>query len=821
MVGVLDGVQVLDLSWGISGPVATMLLADHGAAVIKIEPPGGDPFRRLSGYRVWGRGKRSAELDLADAADRERFLRLAEVADVVVESFAPGTAARLGVDYEALAARNSRLVYCSISGYGERGALADRPGYDALVAARLGVQWESRGVDGGTLGRLAGTKGVLPGVEAPPGQYVGADRPGPIFSGVPWLSMAAAYLATLGISAALRVREQTGRGQHVETSLLQGALVCTVGAWQRVERPETPAFQTWVMDPRAPKGFFRGSDGRWTHHWVPLPGFILNAANGDTLEVRDGVTGPRQADVRISTTGDDMLVLHSYYPELAAAVAKFPSPEWTALAAEVGVPVQMVRSPEEALLDDAFVEDGCVAELDDTEVGAVRVVGETYRLSACPSSPHGHAPSAGQHSDEVIAFADSLVPTATARQPGAPGSRSPLEGIVVLDLGLAVAGPFGAQMLAQLGATVIKVNTLTDSFWFSNHIAMCCNRDKRSITINLKHPDGMAVLRRLVERADVVHHNMRYEAAQRLGVDYESLRALNPQLVYCHTRGHDRGPRAAHPGNDQTGAALAGTSWLDGGLDHGGVPFWALTSLGDTGNGLLSAIAVTQALYHRDRTGVGQFVDTSIIYAQLLNSSVAWVTPDGARRGDRPQLDADQLGWSALYGLYGTADGWLCLAAVTDAHWAALAGALGLAGDPRFATAGDRRRHDAELRADLSALLDARSAQDWWGDLDAAGVPCEVSSPDFIMSFFDDPEAAAEGLIASFEHPKVGRMQMSGLLWKFSDTPAKIWGPPVWPGLHTSRILAEAGYSEEDIAALLASKAVEDTSELERESAPA
>src|SRR3954469_10608321 len=118
----MEGIEVLDLSWGISGPMAAMLLADNGAKVTKIEPPGGDPFRSLSGYRVWNRGKRSAVLDLTDAEDRERFLTLVATADVVIESFSPGTTTRLGIDYDTLAAANPGLVYCSITGYGEDGA---------------------------------------------------------------------------------------------------------------------------------------------------------------------------------------------------------------------------------------------------------------------------------------------------------------------------------------------------------------------------------------------------------------------------------------------------------------------------------------------------------------------------------------------------------------------------------------------------------------------------------------------------------------------------------------------------------------------------
>jgi crotonobetainyl-CoA:carnitine CoA-transferase CaiB-like acyl-CoA transferase len=385
----------------------------------------------------------------------------------------------------------------------------------------------------------------------------------------------------------------------------------------------------------------------------------------------------------------------------------------------------------------------------------------------------------------------------------------------VLDLGLAVAGPFGTQVLAELGARVIKVNTFTDEFWFSNHIAMCCNRDKDSITLNLKDPEAMSVLHRLVERADVVQHNMRYDAAERLGVDYESLRQLNPKLIYCHTLGHEQGPRQYHPGNDQTGAALAGTEWLDGGLDNGGRPIWACTSLGDTGNGFLSALGIIQALYDRDRTGEGQFLRTSILYAQLLNASTAWISPDGRRVADRQKPDAEQYGWSALYRLYRTSDGWLCLAALDETAWKNLCEALDrpdLLSDERFATPASRHQNDGQLIAELTPILGSRPATEWFRILDGRGVPCEISDPDYVLRLFSDPEAERKKLVASFTHRAVGKMKMAGLYFDLSETPGKIWGPPAWPGQNTKQILAEVGYTPDEIDKLLDSKAAADTS---------
>jgi crotonobetainyl-CoA:carnitine CoA-transferase CaiB-like acyl-CoA transferase len=272
---------------------------------------------------------------------------------------------------------------------------------------------------------------------------------------------------------------------------------------------------------------------------------------------------------------------------------------------------------------------------------------------------------------------DDASPRPSAAATGA-SLGSPLEGVRVIDLGLAVAGPFGAQMLGDLGADVIRVSQTAENPLIANQIQLLCNRNKRSIALDLKNPEGLAVLLRMVEQADVVHSNMRYNALERLGLDYESLRKINPRLIYCHTRGHERGPRQYVEGHDQSASALAGVSWMEGGLDDGGRPIWPMTSVGDIGCGLLSAIAVVQALYHRDRTGEGQFVDTAIVCAHLLNTSSAWITADGSQAGPRHQLDAMQLGWNARYRLYHTADDrWLCLAAVTEDHWQRLCAAVG------------------------------------------------------------------------------------------------------------------------------------------------
>ncbi|HEU4430611.1 MAG TPA: CoA transferase, partial [Myxococcota bacterium] len=556
MAGVLSGLRVLDLSSGIAGPMTAMLMADHGADVVKIEPPGGDPARAQLGYRVWQRGKRSARLDLASAEDRACFLALAKHADVVIETFTPGETARLGIDYGTLSAANPRLVYCSITAYGRNNRHAARPAIDALVAARTGLHFEQRGWPEGALNRMARRADPFAHLPLDYESVQGPPRPGPVFPASHYPSLGAFFAASLGINAALRARGTTGRGQWVETSLLQGALACASGVWQRAENVDAKDFDSWILGSRAPKGHFQCADGRWIHNWVPNPRFLLSASAGEKLSATPELAAKQDPD-RFGTGPGELVVMQHYQPLLAEAVRKFSADEWVRAAATAAMTIQAVRSPEEALADPLFLADGCVAEVQDPELGTVRQVGVTYRLAKNPC-PIGAPPAKpGEHTQAVRAEAAALA--AKPEQPAVTGRplRAPLEGITVLDLGLAIAGPFGTQLLSDLGANVIKINALYDIYWHANHIAYMANRGKRSLALDLKDARAMKILHELVARADVVQHNMRYDAAERLGIDYQSLRAVNPRLVYCHTRGFETGPRAPLPGNDQTGGCLA------------------------------------------------------------------------------------------------------------------------------------------------------------------------------------------------------------------------------------------------------------------------
>jgi crotonobetainyl-CoA:carnitine CoA-transferase CaiB-like acyl-CoA transferase len=796
MAGVFDGLRVLDLSWGIAGPMVSMLLADNGAEVTRIESPAGDPFAGQTGYRVWHRGKRRATLDLRSPEGRDPFLALARSADLVVEAFAAGTMERLGLGHETLAAANPRLITLSISAYGDHPDHADRPGIDALVQARTGLLYDQKGRLGTAMTYISG--GPIPeeAIGAPEGMVRGADRPGPVLPRTPWPSLGATYVASLGVAAALRAREVTGRGQHVRTSLLQGALAAIALNWQRVEHPDAPLYWMWPIDSRSIEGLFECADGRWVHHWTVRPKWVLAAAEADRPHEARLDTAYRDDPDRIGMDPEGMLAGTFLHPILAEAFRKFPAADWIEAAEQAGIGMALVRSPAEALADPSFLADGCVVEVDDPEVGRIRHVGPVLELSDTPGAVRGPTVAPGTHTAEVLAEAAAAPAAGAGVAPTAAVGRDlahPLAGIRVLDLGLGVAGPFTGRVLSDLGADVIKVMAMHDGFWASTHMGLGTNRGKRSIALNLKHPKGREALERLIAQADVLTVNWRPGAAARLGLDFETLHARYPRLVWCNTRGFERGPRSDLPGTDQTAAALTGTEWEDGAMDAGNPPLWSRSNMGDTGNALLAAIGITAALYHRERTGVGQAVSTSIVNAGLLATSYAWIDADGTP-ADWGHVDAGGFGLSPDYRLYqGSDEGWLCVAAVTPEQQAAFRATVGAAGT------------DA-----LAAALASRPAAEWFAVLDGAGVPVELVDETFCRTLFDDPEARARGLVAETHVPGVGRFEDPGLLVDLSATPGVVSRPPCLCGEHTRELLREHGYADDEIDAMAAERAVLD-----------
>lgn len=815
-MGVLSGLSVLDLSWGIAGPAATMLMADNGAQVTRIERPGHDPFEGWLDYRTYHRGKRSAELDLRDSKDYERFLTLVRHADVLVESFADGTTAKLRIDYATLSAINPRLIYCTISGYGDT-SHRNRPGFDQLVAARSGYQWEVRAFPGSAEDAVADRDLFGPDTKIPRHERRWFDRDGPVFTATPGPSISAAYLASFGISAALRARNLTGVGQHVRTSLLQGVIAYMGTGWQRSSNTGDPgraALMGQIMTTipgvsmmSGPWSLFETKDDRWINLWTSRPEWYIIAGAGDELR------HPFQSELEeaLARTGGRAGSLETQLETRMAAIPiirKFTQREWVDAAAAAGIACQPVRSPEEVLTDQALLHVESVITVPDDELGPLRQPGVLYKMYGTPTQITKGAPKRGAHTAEVRAWADAHAADTLEPVVAQTHTGGPLAGIRVLDFGLAVAGPWCGEILAQMGADVIKVDPPGQNPWLMSNMGMKVNRSKRHISLDAKHPQGKLVVDDLVRSADVVIMNMRPQASLKLGLDYESLREINPSIVYCRTAGFD--PTRAHlPGNDQTANAVAGNSWEDGGMARGGRPYFSGASGGDLGNGSLAAIAIMQALYHRDRTGAGQQVETNIMNAVMFSWARAYSTPDG-KRIERPTVDAELHGFSALYRLFACKEGWLCIAVFGDAAWSSLCATIpSLAGDARFATAALRTANDAALGEALGAALAGDTAAAWFARLDAAGVPCEVSDTSFSRNVLDDPELRSREWIVSRDGQRNnGRMEMFGRLIEFSGTPTTILGPPDVPGQRTRVILNELGYSTDRIDALVESKAV-------------
>lgn len=772
MAGIFEGLRVLELTWGISGPMAGMMLVDQGALVTRIEPPN-DPFAATPGYRVWNRGKRSAELDLSRPTDLAAFLALARAADLVVDSFRPGVTDHLGIDQATLRALNPRLVTCSLTGYGVGNPHSSRPAYEALVAARTGSQWAQRG------GIMSSADLGIPDVEIPDGAEQAARPDGPIFSASAWMSINGFYHLSLGIAAALVARERTGLGQHVEASML--ARPTFTGAGNSSGGTGGGATRgSWMNLRGAPRGLFECKDGQWVHQWPIKPLRVVQAAEHDRLEDSPKPEFVRgKDDARIGLEPEAIVELFYWLPLMQSAFRRFTADEWVDWGKRIKEGVQRVRSPEEALGDPSLLADGSVVEVNDPDLGPIRHIGIITEFSRTPGAIRGPAPRRGEHTATVLVEA-ALSPAFASRPelPDSPAVRlGPLAGVRVLDLGLALAGPYGTSLLADLGADVIKVNAPWDGPWMDTGIGQMANRGKRSVVLDLQKPNGLAAVHRLAATADVVTHNMRHGVAGRLGIGYDDFLGDNPAVIYCESRGFDHARSASNvPGTDQSGSALAGQEWEDGGCSRGGRPFFG-TSMGDLGNGFLVAIAIVHALYHRDRTGEGQRVSTSILNACLATSSYTFAMPDGSGP-ERARLDGMQFGFSALYRLYESAEGWICIAVINGDHWERLCGAIErprLGDDPRFCEAAARADNDDALADVLAAEFRLRSASAWFQRLDAAGVPVEISSP-------------------TFDSPTQGRPFLG-----FSHTPAMVSGPAPLLGEHTREVLAELGMTDAEI----------------------
>jgi formyl-CoA transferase len=376
MAGALDGIRIVDQTQVMAGPFASMLLADMGAEVIKVEPPEGEHSRHVgpeaapgvsASFLAVNRGKRGITLDLKQPEGVAVLKRLVATADVLVENYRPGVAARLGVDYPTLAALNPRLIYCSISGFGQTGPYASRGGYDLIAQGMAGIM-SATGSDGGP----------------------------PVKVGVPIADLGAGLFALLGILAALRARRLTGRGQQVDTSLFEAALA--LSAWEATEywyTGEIPKRLGTAHRLNAPYQAFHASDGYFT----------VGAANPKLWPIFAGLVGRGGLvqDARFKGVGDRVKNRAALEQEIEVATSKETRAHWLAKCEAAGIPAGPIYNIPEAQADPHAQARGMVQELDHPQAGRVKALGNPVKLSRSPATLRSAAPLLGADTDAVLA----------------------------------------------------------------------------------------------------------------------------------------------------------------------------------------------------------------------------------------------------------------------------------------------------------------------------------------------------------------------------------------------------------------------------------
>jgi crotonobetainyl-CoA:carnitine CoA-transferase CaiB-like acyl-CoA transferase len=772
MPGPLEGLRVIDCTSGMAGPKAAGILADYGADVIWVEPPGGDPFRRELdvAYSVFNRSKRSIALDLKNATDRQTVYELLATADVFIQSWRPGVAESLDLGYSAVHARNPALVYCSISGFGAEGEHRNLPGYEALVHALLG-----------TMGDQAGF------------------RDGPIFVGVPSASSGAAYLGLIGILASLYRRQCDGWGRHVETSLLDGMIAYVSQSWgysaRNKERYRTGGTRFYIKTLRCADDEYIGVHTAARGAFDRLMTLVGIA---DSVRPVDG----SEASTPLTPAEESALA------EIPDIFETQPRKVWLERLIEANICAIPVLRPTEVFDEPQAVHNAMVVEVPDPTLGMVQQIAPPIKHGRTPAVVGAGAPTAGQHTDEILAELKSAPPPVVAEL-GPIDQRPLLEGLKVLDIGHWFAGPYASRLLADLGADVIKVEPPTgDPMRGLERPFSSAQAGKRALGVNFSHPEVGDIRNGLIGWADVVHHNLRPGVAERLGMGYEQVRHLNPEVVYLHATGWGiGGPDVNRQSLAPLMAGYVGADYEAAGLFNPPVDPVANE---DSGGGLLGAIGALMALFNRGQTGRGQFLDSPHFHSAMEDvCHIVRRSSDGSVLG-AGSLDSLQTGVGPLHRLYETADGWICVVAIKEEDIEALGRVLDvdILGDHRFSTSELREANYYELEDELVGRFLARSTADLIGALSAAGVPVAEPVYENNRRFMDDPQHLRLGRVGEFDHPRYGRTRQPGALIRFegASVPPLRRAPEL--GEHTDEILAALGITPEDVARLRKAEAI-------------
>jgi crotonobetainyl-CoA:carnitine CoA-transferase CaiB-like acyl-CoA transferase len=400
--------------------------------------------------------------------------------------------------------------------------------------------------------------------------------------------------------------------------------------------------------------------------------------------------------------------------------------------------------------------------------------------------------------------------SAATGQPEAAETRGPLSGVRVVDLTAVFLGPYCTQVLGDMGADVIKVESpdgdIVRGIGPARHhgmgpIHLSVNRSKRSLVLDLREPAGRAALLKIAAGADVFVHSMRPQAIARLGLTYGEVSAARPDIVYCAAYGFgEDGPYAGKPAYDDMVQGASGIAAVQGQMH--GEPEYVTTVIADKTTGLSAAYAIVMALYHRQRTGEGQAIEVPMfetmvsyllveqLYGMTFEPTVgSAMYPRATSRYRRP---------------YPTADGHICVVVYTDKHWEKLfelAGRPELVDDDRFRTISGRTQHIDELYKLVGEVIERRTTREWLQAFEEADIPAmALNSPEDLL---DDPHLVERGFIRTLAHPTEGAIRTVGIPVKFSRTPGGIDRLAPTLGQHSGEVLAEAGYSDSDIDALV------------------
>jgi crotonobetainyl-CoA:carnitine CoA-transferase CaiB-like acyl-CoA transferase len=757
----LDGIRVVDFGQYLPGPMVGMFLADFGADVIRVDPPGGPRWKHAANAMLQ-RGKRAIELDLKTSADRGAARQLISSADVVIENFRPGVMSRLGLAPESFLDA-PQLIWCSIPGFGKDDRRAALAGWEGIVASAAGLYPPNYKVEGG-----------------------------PCFTALPLASNFGAFVASHRILAALIGRHRYGRGQYIEVPLFEAAfeMIATFA-----EIPMSRAlFEDRLLERlmRDVITFHQAKDGRWIDWSSPkrgvqalldecVPGTDLLAIDEDELErVRER--------------------LESVWGERTAA-------EWERYLQErLGACSAAVQTTAEWLNDRHALASECVVEVDDPELGPTRQGGFPVRLSLAAGKVRWprRIPDSDRH--EILAALASLGAPPSAADAAeseiirltstdGAGERNenvllPLAGLRVVDASILLAGPSTTRVLAQYGAEVIKiekpslardeVDPLSDEpACLVGHRTV--NAGKRMMFLDLKAPEGAEILRSMVRTADVVHHNFGAETAARLGLAVDQVRTVQPSVIYstvsCHSHG---GYREKYRGHDNLGQSVAGITHRLGG---GGRPRKSAIFVNDHATGHLGALGVLLALFHRYRTGRTQEVNAALSRTSTMHQVPFMVDFDGQTWNEPSGPDVH--GWGPFDRLYRTSDGWMYLVdrrRDAPTHMTTALSVLGFSGDIPT----------GEVERELERVLAEHSTDDCIAAVsEVGGVAHRYEN---IIDVILSDDAVDKGYSAILDHPGLGPALGIGI-WTRPMTGragARLL-PARRPGSDTLDVLAEQG----------------------------